>query len=99
MSRHCPEKRKPKCHNCGGPYTLGKCTSETWDTDKIFENKRLERERYAQRKPEPEVSKPIASVIMKLTDLTGTTATIDVYDNVLDAVPEPLSTIYIYIGH
>ena len=32
---------------------------------------------------------------MKLTDLKGTAATIDVYDNVLDAVPEPLSTIYI----
>ena len=48
MSRASPEKCKPKFHKCGGPRTLGKCPSETWDTDKIFENKRLKKERYTR---------------------------------------------------
>ena len=96
MSRDCPEKRKPKCHNCGGPHTLDQCTSESWDTDRIFENKRIEREHYAKRnKSEPEPVKPLASVILKLTDLKGTAASIETYDQVLDDVPEPLSTVYI----
>ena len=78
ISRDCPEKRKPKCHNCGGPHTLDKCTSELWDTDRIFENKRIERERYAKRnKSEPEPVKPLASLILKLTDLKGTAASIE----------------------
>ena len=81
MSRDCPEKRKPKCHNCGGPHTLDKCTSDSWDTDRIFENKRIERERYAKRnKSEPEPVKPLASLILKVTDLKGTAASIETYD-------------------
>ena len=39
--------------------------------------------------------KPLASLILKLTDLKGTAASFETYDQVLDAVPEPLSTVYI----
>ena len=94
MSRDCPEKKKPKCHNCGGPHTLDKCDAAHWDTDRIFESKRQEKERFAKRH-QPEEVRPVASITIKVTDLKGTAATIDTYDSVLDAVPEALSTTYI----
>ena len=74
---------------------MAHCTSENWDTDRIFENKRLERERFASRNPTPTVCKPVASVLITLTDLKGAAATLDTYDNVLDAVPEPLTSRYV----
>ena len=94
MSRDCPKKKKPKCHNCGGPHTLDECDGAHWDTDRIFESKRQEKERFAKRH-QPEEVRPVASITIRLTDLKGTAATIDTYDSVLDAVPEALSTTYI----
>ena len=38
---------------------------------------------------------PTASILLKLTDLKGAAASIDTYDTVMDAVPKPLSTVYI----
>jgi hypothetical protein len=73
---------------------LAECDAEFWDTDRIFESKRQEKERFAKR-PQPKTVQPTASITLKLTDLKGAVASIDTYDTVMDAVPEPLSTVYI----